>query len=84
MQKNLFRKNPTRQDLLREQREDRERRLGSRLDSLAAEDLLRVCTRIFPTWPRVFGRRFTLESARQDVVLRRLLLCVLEKMEAAL
>lgn len=77
MQKNLFKK-PTRRDLLRDQREDRERRFGHRLDSMDVDELLRLCKSTFHEWPRVFGQRFTPESARNDVVLRRLLLFALQ------
>ena len=75
MQKDLF-DPPTNQ--ARERRRTREKNFGPRLDRMRAPELWRLCNSVFPDWPRVFGRRFTIETARQDGVLRRLLLFALE------
>ncbi len=78
MHKTLF-KNPTRMDDVRAKREDRERKFGPRLDAMDSAGLLRRCRRLFPQWPFAFGQRFSAETAREDVVLRRLLLFDLER-----
>ncbi|MCA9070495.1 MAG: hypothetical protein KDA84_16300 [Planctomycetaceae bacterium] len=56
----------------------REETLGPELDAMPLEDLEARCESLLPGWPRLFGKRYTPETARQDPVVRRLLLVAME------
>ncbi len=77
--KNLFQEPRTRIESIRQRASEREHRFGPVLDAMDSAELATLCRYIFPAWPRAFGRIiFTPETARQDKVLRRLLLAALE------
>ena len=65
-------------DEIRKRREAREIELGPMLDGMAPNELEGLCNYVFPQWPMVFGKPFTVETARQDTVLRWMLLFALD------
>lgn len=73
------RPSPDRKIKSRRLADERENRLGAKLDAMPTQDLETLCRQTLPGWPRIFGKEHTPETARRDSVCRRLLLKAIDE-----